>query len=220
MEKKFDLILFDLDGTVFDTAKTIINSLIATVKAAGLRDLREDEINTFIGPPIVTSFKKYYPKLTDDEIDSLTKAYRQYYIDNELLKAKLFPGMLETLKTLKDRGYKTALATYKLMRCVTPLFDHYDVTKYFNTLKGSISEIGQTKTDIMKSAIDECRVTDIDRVCMVGDTEHDLRGAMNLNVSFIGVTYGAGFKDLTENEKTYPKLIGYVDEPKKILDLV
>ena len=220
MNKKFELILFDLDGTVFDTAETILNSLKATVENAGLRKLTKEEVGTFIGPPIIDSLKRYYPELSDEEIDNLTKEYRKYYIENELLKAKPFPHIKELIATLKANGYKIALATYKLMKCVTPLFEHYDMTKYFDTLRGSINERGLTKTDIMRLAIEDCKVSDYDKVCMIGDTEHDLRGAINLGVSFIGVNYGAGFKGLTDEEKNYKKCLGYVDDAIKILDLV
>lgn len=220
MNKKFDLILFDLDGTVFDTANTILNSLKATVKNAGLRELTKEEVDTFIGPPIIDSLHRYYPEMSDEEIDDLTKAYRKYYIDHELLKAKPFDKIPEIIKTLKENNYKVALATYKLMKCVTPLFDYYDMTKYFDTLRGSINEKGLTKTDIMRLAIEDCKVTDYNKVCMIGDTEHDLRGAINLGVSFIGVKYGAGFKGLSEEEKNYKKIIGFVDRAEEILNLV
>lgn len=220
MNKRFDTILFDLDGTLFDTADTILNSLKTTVKKLGLRELTQEELNTFIGPPVVASFKRFYPFMTDEEVDNATKEYRAYYTDYELLKADLFPGMLEVLKTLKENGYKLALATYKLMKCVTILFDGKDVSKYFNTLRGSMFETGQTKTDIMKQAMDDCNVTDLNKVCMIGDTEHDLRGAINLNIPFIGVSYGAGFKGLTEEEKNYDKFVGMCDKPIDILKLV
>lgn len=220
MNKRFELILFDLDGTVFDTAETILNSLKATVNNAGLRKLTQEEIDTFIGPPIIDSLHRYYPELSDEEIDNLTKEYRKYYIDHELLNAKPFKHIPEVITTLKKNGYKIALATYKLMKCVTPLFDHYDMTKYFDTLRGSINEKGLTKTDIMRFAIEDCKVNDYEKVCMIGDTEHDLRGAINLNVYFIGVNYGAGFKGLTDEEKNYKKCLAYIDDAIEILDFV
>ena len=220
MNKRFELILFDLDGTVFDTAETILNSLKATVNNAGLRKLTQEEIDTYIGPPIIDSLHRYYPELSDEEIDNLTKQYRKYYIDHELLNAKPFKHIPEVITTLKKNGYKIGLATYKLMKCVTPLFEHHNMTKYFDTLRGSINEKGLTKTDIMRLAIEDCKVKDYEKVCMIGDTEHDLRGAINLNVYFIGVNYGAGFKGLTDEEKNYKKCIGFIDDANQILDLV
>lgn len=220
MDKKFDAILFDLDGTLFDTTDTILNSLKATVKMHGLRELTEEEVNSFIGPPVVASLKRYYPQMTDEEVDKVTAAYRDYYIEKEMLKAELFPGMLEVLQQLKANDYKIALATYKLMRCVTKLFDFKDVSKYFDTMRGSLAETGFTKTDIMRSALDDLKVTNVDKACMVGDTEHDLRGAINLNMPFIGVSYGAGFKGLTDEEKNYNKFIAMCDKPGDILKYV
>lgn len=220
MNRKFDLILFDLDGTVFDTTKTILNSLKATVEKFGLRKLTQEEVDTFIGPPIIDSLKRYYPEKSNEEIENITREYRKYYIDKELLNAKLFPNILELIIALKERGYKVALATYKLMTCVNPLFEHNDLLKYFDAMCGSISEKGMTKAEIMAQAIKECNITDYNKICMIGDTEYDLRGAMSLGVSFIGVTYGAGFKGLTGEEKNYKKCLGYVDDAIKILELV
>ena len=220
MNRKFDLILFDLDGTLFDTAETLLDSIKGAVKIAGLRELTDDELGTFIGPPVVASLKEYYPHLNDDEVENLAAIYRDYYIEKEMLKANLFPGMQEVLIKLNKNGYKVGLATYKLMKCVVPLFEKKDVAKYFNTLRGSIAETGMTKTDIMRCAIEDCKITDYDRVCMVGDTEYDLRGAINLGVSFIGVKYGSGFKGLTEEEKNYNKLVAYDDKAIEILDYI
>lgn len=220
IDRKYDLILFDLDGTIFDTAETILNSLRATIEYAGIRKLTKEEEWSFIGPPILKSIKKYYPELSDEEIDKLVEYYRAYYIDNELLKAELFPGVLETIISLRDNGYKVALATYKIMKCVTPLFEKKGMTKYFDSIRGSVAESGLTKADIMKLAMEDCKVTDVDRVCMVGDTEYDLRGAIACDMPFIGVTYGAGIKNLTEEEKNYKKYIALVDRAEDILKYV
>ena len=219
-DKKFDLILFDLDGTLFDTKQTIFNALSSYVKEAGLRPLTEEEINSFFGPPAIVSIRKFYPQLSDDEINKIVLGYRQYYIDNELLKAKMYDGTLDVLIKLKEDGYKVALATYKLMSCVTILLNHYDLFKYFDAVKGSIAEIGGTKTDIMKEAIEACKITDYDRICMIGDTNYDFDGSVNLNVSFIGANYAHTFDNLSEEHKNYKKFVGVCNKPKEILDMV
>ena len=220
MNRKFDLIIFDLDGTLFDTEDTIINSLVGVVNEEGLRKLNDDEINSFIGPPALESFKRYYPELSDAKIDELLKKYRAYYLEKELLKAKLFPGMLDVIKKLKENGYKLALATYKKMNCVTPLFDYFDITKYFDTLRGLIDEGGLSKTEIIKLAMADCKVTDIDRICMIGDTNYDLTGAIDCNINFIGVSYGNGYKELLDKKDKYDKFITIVNKPPEILDYV
>lgn len=218
--RRFDLILFDLDGTLFDTKQTILNAVCGYVKKAGLRPLTTEEVESFFGPPAIQSFKKYYPQMNDDEISNTLAGYRKYYIENELLKAKMYDGTIDVLKKLKEEGYKIALATYKLMTCVTPLLAHYDLAKYFDAIKGSVAEIGGTKTDIMREAIEACKVTDSDRICMIGDTDHDFGGAVNLNVSFIAVNYSHTFDNLSIDHRNYKKFIGICDKAREILDVI
>lgn len=219
-EKNFDLIVFDLDGTLFDTKQTILDALVGFVKYKGLRTLTDEEANKFFGPPAARSFKEYYPQINDEDRVELLHEYRKFYIENTLLKAKPYDGTEDMLKELKKRDYKMAIATYKLMRCVNPLVEHYGFDKYFDSIKGSVSEMGSTKTQIMQEAISECKVSNYDRVCMVGDTEHDFGGARNLNISFIGMNYGGDFNKLTDEQKNYDKFIGICEKAYDILDKV
>ena len=219
-DRKFDLILFDLDGTLFDTKQTILNALCGYVKEAGLRTLTNEEVESFFGPPAIWSFKKFYPQMTDEEINKTLSGYRKYYIENELLRAKMYDGTLDVIIKLKEEGYKVGLATYKLMSCVTPLLIHNDILKYFDSVRGSIAEIGGTKTDIMREAIEDCKVTDYDRICMIGDTDHDFGGAVNLNVSFIAMNYAHTFDNLSEDHKKYKKFIGICNKASEILNVI
>lgn len=219
-DKKFDLILFDLDGTLFNTKQTIFNALRGFVKETGLRPLTDEEVESFFGPPAILSLKRFFPEMNDAEIDKAIVAYRDYYMKNELLKAQLYEGTEEVLIKLRERGYKLALATYKLMKCVIPLLSHYDVLKYFDAVKGSVTELGGTKTEIMKEAIEECNVKDPDRICMIGDTDHDFGGAVNLDVAFIAMNYDHTFDNLSEEHKKYNKFVGICNKASEILDLI
>lgn len=219
-DRRFDLILFDLDGTIFDTKQTILNALCGYIKEAGLRTLSQEEVDSFFGPPALRSFERFFPNFSESEIRTALAGYREYYINKELLNAKMYEGTEDVFIKLKKDGYKIALATYKLMTCVTPLLKHYDVLKYFDSVKGSVAELGGTKTDIMREAMEECKVTDCDRVCMIGDTDHDFGGAVNLNVSFIGMNYSHTFDELSEEHKKYKKFIGICNEAKEILDMI
>lgn len=219
-DRKFDLIVFDLDGTLFNTKWTILEALDGFVKYKGLKKLTEEELESFFGPPAAISFKKYFNDISDKEREELLYEYRNYYMENTLLKAKPYDGTEDVLKELKNRGFKIALATYKLMRCVTPLIEHYGYNKYFDSIKGSVAELGSTKTQIMKDAINECKISDNNRICMIGDTEHDFGGARNLEVAFIGMNYAGNFDTLTDEQKNYKKFVGICNKAIEILDKV
>ena len=183
-----------------------------------LRRLTDEEVRSFLGPPLESSMNRHYPELSDEEIHRLIDVYRDHYMNVELFNTDLYPGMLDVLKTLKSEGYKVSLATYKILTCVKPLFDHFDITKYFDTLRGS--EIGKnlTKVDIINLAIKDCGIKDLRKVCMIGDTEHDFRGAIQCGINFIGMTYGFGYTGMNDDELIYKEFLGYCDTAPDILN--
>lgn len=215
--RKYDLIVFDLDGTLFDTRRSILNSIKHMVETEKIKKLTDEQVRTFLGPPLEASMRKYYAELPDAEIERLIEVYRDYYINVELLNTKLYDGMEEVLKTLKEEGYKLALGTYKQIRCVAPLFDHFNITKYFDTLKGSEEGHDYTKVQIIQHAIEACGVKDLRKVCMIGDTEHDFRGAIQCGIDFIGMTYGFGYTGMNDDELKYENFLGYCDTAPEIL---
>lgn len=216
--RKYDLIVFDLDGTLFDTRRSIINSIKHMLLTENIRKLTDEEVRTFLGPPLEASMKRYYPELPEEEINRLIEVYRKHYVEVELLNTNLYDGMDEVLKTLKSEGYKVALGTYKNIRCVTPLFDHFDITKYFDALKGTEDGHEYTKVQIIQHAIEACGIKKLNKVCMIGDTEHDFRGAIQCGIDFIGMTYGFGYMGLSEKELKYENFLGYCDRAIEILD--
>lgn len=218
--KKFDLIVFDLDGTLFDTKQSIMNSVKRMIDSEKLRKLSEEEVQSFLGPPLIGSIKRLYPELTDDKIDELVKVFRKHYSEKEIFNTALYDGMLGVLEKLKKDGYKIALATYKQIKCVNAIFEHFDITKYFDSMHGTNDKIGITKADIIKEAMDDCNVHDVNRICMVGDTEHDFNAAIKLELYFIGMTYGMGYNGITEKELKYEKFLGFCDEAGKILSKI
>ena len=217
MNRKFDLVIFDLDGTLFDTANSILAAFKSAVKDMNLKEVAKDELETLLGPPLETTVNRFYPSLSSDDKLKLMTLYRKHYIEDELLKAKPFDGIVDVLKKLNDDDYKVALATYKLMNCVTPMFEHYDIKKYFTALRGTIDGMNYTKSDIMKLAISDCKVADMNKVLMIGDTEHDFKASIECGVYYLGMTYGFGYNDLTEEEKNYNKFLGFIDSASEII---
>lgn len=215
--KKYDLVVFDLDGTLLDTSEGVLAAVRHTIKTLNFPMLSEEKISTFIGPPIQESFAVQYG-LQGEILQKIATVFRNQYKDVDLLKAAPYNGIYELLKTLNADGIMSAVATYKREDYALTLLNHYEFGKYMKSMHGADNENRLKKQDIIQMCIAESGIGDYDRVVMVGDTVHDAIGAEKLGVDFIGVTYGFGFKKMEEELSV--KNIGFVSHPLEILNLV
>lgn len=217
MNHNFELILWDLDGTLLNTKPGLKNSVALTAESIGFRKLTEDEIESFIGPPFEDRAREVF-NLDDNKLKEVVEAFRDNYKHKELFNAIPIPHIYEALDEIKKRGIKQGLATYKIEYCTFPLIEHFDFTKYFDTMHGGLENEKLMKKDIMLKCIRDINITDMDKVLMVGDTEHDLRASIEIGCKFLGVKYGFGFSDLSEDEKKYKKILDFTDDISKIIE--
>ncbi len=213
--RKYDFIIFDLDGTLLDTSEGILSSVQYTIDFFHLNSLSEEKMRSFIGPPIQKSFAREYnvsPKLADN----YASVFRNRYKDYDLLKAKLYPGIIETLNELKNRGIILGVATYKREDYALKLLDYYGFLQLFDVVHGSNFSGKQTKQDIILECITEVQLRDFDRIVLVGDTNSDAIGASNVGIHFVGVTYGFGYK----NGELIKDADGIIDYPLELLSFL
>ena len=194
--KKYKLAIFDLDGTLLDTSEGIMSSVRYTVDKKKLRELSEDEIKTFIGPPIQNSFKSKY-NMDAEEADDCAAVFRARYSSEDLFLAKPYEGIYELLEKLKTEKIMCAVATYKREDYAIPLLKKFHFDNYMDYMYGSDLEGKLLKSDIINKCISDAGV-DKTEVVMIGDTINDEKGALALGVDFIGVTYGFGYKDSSD----------------------
>ena len=190
--KNYDAVIFDLDGTLLDTAEGIIRSVRHVIETKNLAPLSDDEIKTFIGPPIQRSFARIYG-MSEEETKDAAKIFRDRYKGDDILLATPYEGIFETLRALSRAGVKTAVATYKRYDYALKLLVHYGFDKECDAICGSDPEGRLTKKDIILNAMEAVGVTDRKRAVMVGDSDNDAIGAAEIGMPFIGVTYGFGF---------------------------
>lgn len=217
MPLRYELVIFDVDGTMLDTTDGVLSSVKYTIDKFGLGKLSDKELSAFIGPPIQDSFAKSY-SLSGDILQDLATVFRDRYKDYDLLKAEPYEGIYDLFAELTDRGVKTAVATYKREDYALTLLKHYGFDKYTEIMHGGDHYNKLKKSDIIELCISESGVTDKSRILMVGDTINDAVGAEKIGVDFLAVTYGFGFK--TENELNSVKKIGAVDSAVKIMDFI
>lgn len=216
MNHNFDLILWDLDGTLLNTKPGLKNSVALTAETIGFRKLTEEEIESFIGPPFEDRAREVFC-LDDEKLKEVVMAFRNNYRHKELFNANPMPKIYETLDEIKKRNIKQGLATYKIEYCTFPLMEHFDFTKYFDTMHGGVENEKLMKKDIMLKCINDISVSDMNRVLMVGDTEHDLRASMEIGCKFFGVEYGFGFSGLSHDEENYKNILEFTSDVSRII---
>ena len=188
----YKAIVFDLDGTLLDTTSGVIYAVEYTINELKLSLLPEEVLKTFVGPPMQLSFEKHYGM---DKEQALTSAnlFRKNYKEQSLLKAELYPYVLELLQYLREKGYKIAVATNKSHDNAREILKHFGISKYCDFMMGSDLAGKLKKADIIKKCLQEISV-DVKAAVYIGDSIFDFEGAANVGMDFIGVTYGFGFK--------------------------
>jgi phosphoglycolate phosphatase len=194
-QQPFTTILWDLDGTIIDSRAGIFNSFNHTFAAMGLPLISRDELNPFIGPPLLDSFIK----ICGGDLTQAERArdiYRERYLQGGgALEADVFPGILEVIASSKAGGKFNSLATSKGLSGVKIVGDHFDFLHLFDVL-GTASNDGSrsTKADVITYAMAELELIDADltRVVLVGDRIHDIEGAREHGIEVILVKWGSG----------------------------
>lgn len=195
--KKYDMVIFDVDGTLLDTTEGILSSVKYTIDKCGFDQLDEEVIKTFIGPPIKESFLKAYG-IDNDVANKLTMIFRDRYKDVDLLKAVPYDGILDVFDSIKMLAMKSAVATYKRQDYAESIIKHFGFGEYTNIIFGADNDNKMKKKDIIENCIAVSGINDYKRVLMIGDSDNDAIGANQIGIDFLGVTYGFGFSTKEE----------------------
>ena len=192
MENNFEYILFDLDGTITDSGEGITKSVQYALKYFDILVNNLEDLRKFIGPPLKESFKEYY-KFDEEKANIALVKYREYYADKGIYENSLYDGIIEILEKLKKNGKTIILATSKPEVYAKQILKYFKIDKYFTFVAGSdFDETRVRKGDVIKYALEGAKISDLSKVIMVGDREHDIIGSKENNIKSIGVLYGFG----------------------------
>lgn len=147
-------ILFDLDGTLIDTSKGVIESAIFAAKKLGYEELPHSVMMTFIGPPIQDSFEKYY-KCNKRVAQEAANIFREYYMKKATSNAIVYPGVYELMKELRKRNIQIAIATYKREDCALAVLKNFNLYEYCDVIHGADNLNVLSKIDIISRCLDE-----------------------------------------------------------------
>lgn len=196
--KKYGYLIFDLDGTITDTAEGITKSVEYALDKFGIKVDDRRSLFCFIGPPLVDSFMDFYG-FSQEDAERATVYYREYYHDRGIFDNALYDGMSDLLRRLSGAGRKLVLATSKPEEYARRIMDHFGLTGYFHFIAGASFDSSRAqKADVLRYALEGAGIKDRSDALMIGDRFHDVNGAKEVGIDCLGVLYGFGSRDELE----------------------
>lgn len=186
-----DILLFDLDGTLFNTKPGIVNCVQYALTYYGIQEDNPDNLEKFIGPPLHQSFQMFYGFDEKKSVEAAAK-YRERYKDKGIFECAPYDGIKNMLHDLKAHGKILGVATSKPEVFAIRILEKFEFLQYFTSVTGSLLDNTRSKkTDVIEEELLRLGSSDNrERVIMIGDREHDIIGAKETNLSSAGVYYG------------------------------
>ena len=195
---KYDVILFDLDGTLTDPGLGITNSVMHALKKYGIEEKDRQKLRLCIGPPLIESFETLWGFDHEKAVQAVVY-YREYFADRGIFENEIYDGISKMLTALKKSGHTIILATSKPEEYAARILEHFDILKHFDQVAGNtLKEERPKKQDVLayikKLYPDLCG----DNALMIGDRKYDVEGAKSLSLPCIAVLYGHGSREELE----------------------
>ena len=213
--KKYDIIAFDLDGTLSDPSHGLIASFVYALKKLGINYGTPEHLKRFIGPPIYEAWQEEFG-FTPEESANALLIFREYYQVYGWWDNVLYPGVPEMLKELKEAGKTIVLATSKPEIFAKKILNLYDIAKYFDFIGGAATDkVRDRKHEVLEYSLNAVNA-DRTRAILVGDRIYDAEGARVCGIDSMGVLYGHGsreeissapFKFVAENVEDINKIL-------------
>ncbi len=193
--RKYKHILFDLDGTLTDSAEGITKSVEYALEKFGVKVSTLSELRRFVGPPLVDAFMNFYG-FSEEDAKAATEYYRERFRVKGIFENSVYGGITEVLESLKSAGLDLIVATSKPEEFAKRIVAHFDIEKYFSLIAGATFD-GKlsAKADVIEYALNRASITDKSSVIMIGDRHHDIDGARAVGLDSIGVLYGYGDRE-------------------------
>jgi phosphoglycolate phosphatase-like HAD superfamily hydrolase len=193
-ETRPQLVIFDLDGTLTDSAQGIVSSFRHALAEIGAEVPDGDLASRIVGPPMHHTLQA----MGLQDPDAAIAAYRADYSTRGWAMNSLFDGVPQLLADLRAAGVRLAVATSKAEPTARRILEHFGLDDHFEVIAGaSLDGVRATKTEVMTHALAQLEPLP-ERVVMVGDRAHDVEGAAAHGINTVVVDWGYGGADFAE----------------------
>ena len=193
------LVLFDLDGTLTDSAEGIVASFQHALGQVGAEIPEGDLVGRIVGPPIHHTLAQMG---LGERVDEAIAAYRADYTTRGWAMNTPFDGIEDLLNDLRASGVRLAVATSKAEPTARRILEHFGMADHFDVIAGASPDgTRAAKADVVAHALAQLQPLP-ERVLMVGDRRHDVEGAAAHGIDTVVVAWGYGrddFRDVTDD---------------------
>mgnify|MGYP001771427941 FL=1 len=180
-------ILFDFDGTVFDTGEGIMKSVRYAAEAFGYQEPDLEALRCFVGPPLRGQFMKRYG-VDAGTAEKMVAKYRERYSVKGLGECSVYPGVPELVRELRSMGKNVAIATGKPTAFTVSILERAGYGELFDAVLGS--EFDGTRSKKSEVIAELLEKYGRDGAAMIGDRDNDVLGAKECGIPCIGVAWG------------------------------
>jgi len=188
------VVLFDVDGTIVDSAPAVMNAFRGALSDYDLPIPDDQRLRTYVGPPLWYSFSDlgYEGELLAHLVSGYRARYQAHYLDPEP-----FPGVIELLHDLHRAGIPLATATSKQAPMALAQMEHLGLSEVFDVIAGATPDPASSKATVIREALTrlEARGVDTSHPVIIGDSIWDVRGAQEAGIPVIGVGWGYATED-------------------------
>ncbi len=212
MQSSYRYLLFDLDGTLTDSAPGIVRCVRFALERLGVDVPLSSDLRSFVGPPLVDSFRKI--GLSEARTAEAVALFRGEYESKGILENSPYAGVAELLSALSAAGYRLAVATSKPEEMAVRVLRRFDLERWFSTVCGGESDgPGRTKAGVIERVLKLERIEERRMAAMIGDRCHDVEGAHTAGIDAIGVLWGYG----TREELERAGVVGVAERPDDLM---
>jgi phosphoglycolate phosphatase len=215
MKNRFDLIVFDWDGTLINTIDWIVHCLQKAGEEHGFLKPEPQAAKDVIGLSINKAVTTLYPDADSDTHKKIVSSYSHTYLTKQLSREDFFPGVFEMLTHLKDYGFQLAVATGKTRNGLNKALQATGTERIFSITRCADETASKPNPKMLYEIMAHSQ-TNLDRTLMVGDSIHDLQMAKNAKIPSIGVICGANSE---ESLLKYDPLL-CLHQPTELLNLI
>ncbi|MBL4607398.1 MAG: HAD-IA family hydrolase [Pseudomonadales bacterium] len=189
MSREYDLVVFDWDGTLMDSAAKIVSCMQSAARDEGIIPPGQKEVEEIIGLGLPQALERLFPSESSTVRTVLQAQYSTHYAENDKTHTPFFPGVEEGLAELGRLGYTLAVATGKSRRGLDRVLNNTNVGQFFSGSRCADETASKPDPLMLYELMDELACAP-ERVLMVGDTEYDMEMARNAGVVPVAVSYG------------------------------